>query len=70
MEDGNTRQLFSSVLCLSGEIRYIVFQNSTPQKIANLRQTREVEIRVVNCTIQRESYLLGGQCKTWTADWV
>ena len=48
----------------------IVFLNSTPQKIANLRQTSGVEIRVVNCLKQRESYLLGGQCKTWTADWV
>ena len=42
----------------------IVFQNSTPQKIANLRQTRGVNIRVVNCLKQRESYFLGGQYKT------
>ena len=49
MEDGNTQdndflQFFVFQLKLD-----IVFQNSTPQRIANLRQTRGVEIRVVNC---------------------
>ena len=63
MEDGNTRQQFSSVLCLSGELRCSLSEFNS-SKNRQPRQTSGVEIRVVNCLKQRESYLLGGQYKT------